>query len=170
MTAGHDQHDPHAERARRRKTTGPARMQLNLTSMIDVIFLLLIYFVVTASFTPDEGIITAKLPAQEGMGAQSSLEPPKRPLDIVVHDIGNYEYRLVIEQVRDRTPRDFAHLAQILAELRHDDTNPGGIYPDDTPVLIKPDRGTAWQHVVNAFNAAITAKYKNVSFARVEKD
>lgn len=170
MTAGLDQHDPHAGRARRRKQARPARMQLNLTSMIDVIFLLLIYFVVTASFTPDEGIITTKLPAQKGMGAQSSLEPPKRPLDIVVRDIGNYEYRLIIEQVRDRTPRDFKHLAQILAELLHDDDNPGGIYPDDTPILIKPDRGTAWQHVVNAFNAAITAKYKNVSFARVEKE
>ncbi len=168
MTVSQEQTDPHAKRVRRRKSTGPASMQLNLTSMIDVIFLLLIYFVITASFTPDEGIITSKLPAQKGMGAQSTLEPPKRPLDIVVSDVGNYEYRLMIEQVRDRTPRDFAHLAQILGELRHDDDNPGGIYPDDTPVLIKPDRGTAWQHVVNAFNAAITAKYTNVSFSRVE--
>ena len=44
---------------RSRESLEPPKITLNLTAMIDVIFLLLIYFVVTANFTPGEGILTA---------------------------------------------------------------------------------------------------------------
>ena len=121
-------------------TREPKSMQLNLTSMIDVIFLLLVFFVVTATFTPDEGVITSKLPALEGSGAPKLPEPPKRPLNIVVSTAGRHGYRLRIEGL-----------------------------PQDTPVFIKPDATVRWQHVVNAFNAAISARYREVSFARVEQ-
>ena len=40
----------------------------------------------------------------------------------------------------------------------------------DAPVVIKPDGAVRWQHVVNAFNSAVTARYRNVSFAQVEEE
>ncbi len=150
-------------------TREPKSMQLNLTSMIDVIFLLLVFFVVTATFTPDEGVITSKLPALEGSGAPKLPEPPKRPLNIVVSTAGRHGYRLRIEGL-PQAPADFAHLAKILGDLQYDpDRGRTGPYKDDTPVFIKPDATVRWQHVVNAFNAAISARYREVSFARVEQ-
>lgn len=158
----------HKKSRSRRRSVDPAGMQLNLTSMIDVIFLLLIYFVITATFTPDEGVITTKLPAQEGMSSTKLPEPPKRPLNIVVSTAGKYGYRLHIEGA-PQTPADFVQLNRILTELQYaPKRGRTGPFPDDTPVLIKPDGTARWQHVINAFNAAISAQYSNVSFARVE--
>ena len=52
------------------------RPSLPLTSLIDVVFLLLIFFMLTATFTPDEGRIDAGL-AVEGRGdaAEDDLVP-----------------------------------------------------------------------------------------------
>lgn len=159
----------HKKTKGRRRRLDVSSMQLNLTSMIDVIFLLLIYFVITATFTPDEGVITSKLPAQEGMSSMKLPKPPKRPLNIVVSTAGQYGYRVHIEGV-PQTPSDFTHLRLILSKLQYaPKRSRSGPYPDDTPVMIKPDGTARWQHVVNAFNAAIGAQYSNVSFARVEQ-
>lgn len=156
---------------RKRKPIGRATMQLNLTSMIDVIFQLLIYFVITASFTVDEGVLTTKLPGLEGETNSSAPKPPERPLNIVISTEGHHGFRIRIEGL-NRAPADFAQLGQMLVELQYDPTRgrTAGAYKPDNPVIIKPDATARWQHVVNAFNAAIEARYSNVSFARVSED
>lgn len=151
----------HHQSARQRRDMAPARMQLNLTSMIDVIFLLLIYFVITASFTQGEGVVTARLPAGTGTGA--TPEPEKRPLRITVSDVGAFDYRLTVPSA---SPANFEELGVVLEQLQFNDRNPNGVYRDDDPVLIAPTGQVRWQHVVNAFNAAIKARYRNVSFAQ----
>jgi len=160
--------EPEEQRKRKGREVSAARMQLNLTSMIDVIFQLLIYFVVTASFSPDEGIITTKLPALEGQSKSTTPELPKNPINIQVSTSGQYGYRLQIDGW-PQAPADFTMLADMLARNQYNNTNPTGRFKDDTPVNIKPDETVRWQHVVNAFNAAIKARYKNVTFARVKQ-
>jgi hypothetical protein len=65
----------------------------------------------------------------------------------------------------------FGELAGDLDRLRYDPEagHLEGIYEPDNPVLIEPAPGVRWQHVVNAFNAAIAAKYTNVSFQKSER-
>lgn len=159
-----------ADQPRRRgRDLAPARMTLNFTSMIDVIFLLLIYFVITANFAVDEGVLSAKLPAAPGLGA-ASPKPPQRPLRVVVSSAGRYGYRLRIDGLA-QAPADFVELARALTYLQHDpERGLRGPYKNDHPVIIKPDGAVRWQHVANAFNAAVTARYRNVSFAQVEQD
>ncbi len=155
----------HHESRRSKRSQQPARMQLNLTSMIDVIFQLLIYFVVTASFAAGEGIITAKLPQGTG-GAPSKAEPPKQPLNIILSSAGTFGYNIGIQN-QPAAPRDFEQLATMLEGLQFDpERGRSGAYKPDHPVIIKPAGNVRWQHVVNAFNAAITARYSNVSFAQ----
>ena len=145
-------------------------MKLNFTSMIDVIFLLLIYFVITANFAIDEGVISAKLPAAPGLSASTAPKPPQRPLRIVVSSAGQHGYRLHIDGLA-QAPTDFVALAGLLTNLQHNpERGLRGPYKDDAPVIIKPDGAVRWQHVVNAFNAAVTARYRNVSFAQVEEE
>ena len=154
---------------RRRAELAPASMRLNFTAMIDVIFLLLIYFVITANFAVDEGVLSAKLPAAPGL-SDSSPKPPQRPLRILVSSAGRYGYRLGIEGLAEAPP-DFVALARTLTYLQHDPQRGlRGPYKDDHPVIVAPDGLVRWQHVVNAFNAAVTARYRNVSFARLEED
>jgi len=144
-------------------------MQPNLSAMIDIIFLLLIYFVVTANFTPDEGVLTAKLPQGTGAPAQD-LTPPQRPLNIVLSPAGETECRIRI-QGYPQAPAGFAELASLLTQLQY---NPdrglrSGMFEPDNPVVIRPEAGVRWQHVVNAFNAAIRARYTNINFAQVTR-
>lgn len=159
-----------ADRPRRRRAgLGAVGMQLNFTSMIDVVFLLLIYFVVTANFAVDEGVLSAKLPAAPGLNA-ATPKPPRRPVRVVVSSAGRFGYRLRIDGINE-APADFPALAQMLALLQYDrQRGLRGPYKDDHPVIIKPDGAVRWQHVVNAFNAAVSARYRNVSFARLEQD
>lgn len=158
--------DARPEAPRRRETMiAPARMQLNLTSMIDVIFLLLIYFVITASFSADEGVLTAKLPEGTGKPAEI-IKPPERPIRIRLASL------TVVNECRielvgmGRSPRSFNELHTLLAGMQLNSRNPSGAFKPDNPVIIEPDGHVRWQHVVNAFNAAVRARYGNISFAQ----
>lgn len=154
----------HHQSPRQQREIKPARMQLNLTSMIDVIFQLLIYFVITASFAVGEGIIAANLPGA-GQGS-SAAELPKTPLNIIVASRGQYSYQIRIDGI-SQAPADFAQLGELLQSLQNDPTRGRrGAYPPDNPIMIKPDGNVRWQHVVNAFNAAVAARYSNISFAQ----
>ena len=153
-----------ARHARRTERTVP--MSLNLTSMIDVIFLLLVFFVVTASFAPGEGILTAKLP--QGTGTGDPLDPPTLPLNIAITPTGAYGYRLEIEGLA-AVPADFEHLYHQLVSLQYNEAlQRTGTHKTDDPIVIMPTGDVRWQHVVNAFNAAIRARYTKIAFAQAQ--
>jgi len=64
---------------------------------------------------------------------------------------------------------NFSALSQELVSLQHDPSRGrNGIYKPDNPVIIKPGREVRWQHVVNTFNAAVSARYSNVAFAQAQ--
>lgn len=143
-------------------------MQVNLTSMIDVIFLLLIYFVVTASFAVGEGVITARLPTGTGL-ATAELQRPKVPVQITLRTVGDVGYAI---DLPGAAVNSFADLARTLISLQDDpsQTPPrNGPFEPDHPILIKPEGDVRWQHVFNAFNAVVKARYTNVAFAAIEE-
>lgn len=144
-------------------------MQPNLSAMIDVIFLLLIYFVSTVNFTPDEGVLTAKLPQGTGQPT-TDLTPPQRPLNILLTAAGETDCRIRIEGY-PQTPTNFTELATFLIKLQYDPEQGmrSGAFKPDSPVIIRPDESVRWQHVANAFNAAVRARYTNINFAQVSR-
>ncbi|MCC9605395.1 biopolymer transporter ExbD [Blastopirellula sp. JC732] len=54
------------------RTTRDKKIDLNMTSMIDVVFLLLIFFIVTASFTPTERRLDVAVQSANPSAAQAS--------------------------------------------------------------------------------------------------
>lgn len=161
-------HTSQREKRKKNMISG-ARMDLNLTSMIDVVFQLLIYFIVTCSFAVGEGILTAKLPTGPGSADPSNV-PPRQPLKIIVNTAGSIgtDYRVYIEGLATR-PNNFAELAETLVQLQYDpERGLNGAYKPDNPVIIRPDATVRWQHVVNAFNAAVKARYSDVAFAQAQ--
>ncbi|MEM8739483.1 MAG: biopolymer transporter ExbD [Planctomycetota bacterium] len=162
-------HPPTRRRRTRGMRSGGGVGELNLTSMIDVIFQLLIYFVVTASFMVDEGVLAARLPQGPGSPARLDELPPEKIVIRLTSDPAD-DALVSIERGPVENPiayGGFVELAADLARLRYDPEggSPEGIYDADNPVVIEPGRGVRWQHVVAAFNAAVAAAYENVSFA-----
>jgi|GEM_PF-191481 len=156
----------HVEHVVSRKKRGRAKpaMQLQMTSMIDVIFLLLIYFVVTAAFVEDEGVLTSKLPEK----GQSEVSAPTIELssELTIELLAVLEDPQAVKIMADgRQAVGFTELYQTLAGLQDDPAaGRAGLFAVDDPVRIQPERGVRWQHVVNALNAAVRAGYTNVQF------
>jgi len=125
--------------------------------MIDVSFLFLIFFLISTTFARPEGLLASKLPRQERARAVSL---PLSPIVVRVRQAGARpeDYKIRVDHV-PQAPANFNELAGILRQLQ---TQPG--FDVDTPVVILPDGGVLWDHVVNAWNAALRAGARNVAF------
>ena len=130
------------------RTQSSEKLQLQMTPMIDVVFLLLIFFIVTSSFVEYEGKLQTNLPRNVNVqnAAQDLEQPPEVLIEISadgVISVGN--------QVK--TP---AQLAALLISLRK-------LYPDQ-PVVIRGDPQTFHRYVVDVLDACYKAKITNISF------
>jgi biopolymer transport protein ExbD len=68
-------------------------------------------------------------------------------------------------------PASFKDLSQQLVNLQYNpELGRQGAYKPNNPIIIRPDSTARWQHVMNAFNAAVKARYENVSFAQPSDD
>ncbi len=141
-----------------RKHPAPT-LSLNIAPMIDITFLLLIFFLVTSTFKRAEGFLAAKLPHDAGRPA---VALPISPIIIYVEQYGEgiSEYRLRIANFVN-APASFEELTLFLEDVQR---NPG--FSDDTLVIIAADAEVAWDHVVNCWNAALRAGCKQISFGR----
>jgi biopolymer transport protein ExbD len=91
-----------------RKTKGPT-VEMQMTTMIDVTFLLLIFFMATATFFPAERELSPAIKVNKPSSAQSSSHVEPAIVDIVRGDSG-YMYKL--------GGREFATADELLAVLR----------------------------------------------------
>ncbi len=133
---------------------------LNLAPMVDVVFLLLIFFISTTTFKRAEGVLASRLPKEGGFASETAL--PVTP--IVVHlapgASGPTEYGLRVEGFVN-TPVTFGELTSFLLELQR---NPG--FDDQTPIIIQAPAELLWDHVVGCWNAAVRADCKHIAFGR----
>ena len=143
------------QREKKARQTSP-NMQPPMTPMIDCVFQLLLFFLLTCQFRVQEGQIKANLP--NIAGPQMAPEIPVEPLRINLTPQGSDNEGVVIDIVGNRSPSGMAELYGMLRELQ----DSGG---PDRPVIIKPLENVRWGHVVDAFNQAIRARYTNVGLA-----
>lgn len=141
----------------RSRTRRRSPLSLNIAPMIDVTFLLLIFFSVTTTFKRAEGYLGAKMPTDAG---RPLVALPVSPIVIRVqqYGVGPNEYRLRIDQFVD-APATFTDLTRMLKDIQG---NPG--FDESTPVVIAAEPEVAWDHVVNCWNAALRAGCKNIAF------
>lgn len=141
--------------------------ELNIIPMLDVCFNLLIFFISTAQFAVGEGVLPADLPMGQGKSS-ASAKPPEQPIVIQIVNLGGDSISIQLEAV-PTPPASFNELYKTLMSLKNTPSNPSGPFNADDPVIIRPDGAVKWGHIVNAFNAAVRARYTNVSFAQPQK-
>ncbi len=126
--------------------------------MIDVVFLLLIFFISTTTLKRAEGILPSRLPRQSGLATE--VAPPITPIVVHVRQTGPgpADYALRVESFAD-APTSFNELAAFLEEIQ---SQPG--FDDETPVVIQAAEEVVWDHVVACWNAAVRAGCKSISF------
>ncbi len=145
-----------SQRKKRKKGVGGEELSLQLTSMIDVIFNLLIYFVITANFQIDEGTILATLPGNASNSPVETILDPPVVIDLTSGDDG-VTYTLSVDGQRLNGVSELR--GYLVGQVQ------GGQIAIDDQVQIKPQGVVRWQHVVNVFNACVAAKLEQVGFA-----
>jgi len=149
-------------RAKRRARGG---LQLNLTPMIDVTFLLLVFFVCTTKALDKQALLRADLSERGGAGAGGeALALDEPPLRIeLARDGASTRYRVLAPMPQPEGAND---LGVMLAARRYGPGNPGGLFAADQPIELAPAREVPWEEAVSAFNAVTRAGYTRISFAR----
>ena len=120
--------------------------QLALTSMLDVIFLLLCFFVTVSVFSQWESEISIKLPS-----ATTAEEPDRLPGEIIVNLAKDGKVTV------NGTALSLDDLKARLAKVAK-------FYPDQA-VIIRADKEVRYERLVGAIDACREANVWNFSFA-----
>jgi biopolymer transport protein ExbD len=133
-------------------------VELQLTPMIDCVFLLMIYFIWSSSFAIAEMSLPSKLSAQAGgSGAASINEPPPEA------DFPSVVVRVLwtgsgpIWTVNEKPVRSLAELRQTLAALAR--------LKRDAPVIIDPASDVPLGDVIDVFDLSRVVGLQKIQFA-----
>jgi biopolymer transport protein ExbD len=131
--------------------SGPVNLSLRMTSLIDVIFLLLIFFILTMQFHKTEGVLANRLPEKSGHSATQAQD-----LEIV-----RLRIRLSITagdmpaiRLQDREVRSYDELSGFLTML-----------PEDVLLVVEPEARVPYRHVIGVYNACLKAEKRNIVFS-----
>ena len=139
---------------RRHKKKPP---ELQMTPMIDIVFNLIIFFILTPSFKATEGYLPTNLP-NEGQGVTKKTDTPQGYRIDIDADGEEGGFVVWLNGVR---MNDFRELRSQLSEASKKLT------PEqrkEVTVVISPTTGTWHKHVVAAFDASINAQLPNIAF------
>ncbi len=135
--------------------TRNAALELNLTSMIDVIFLLLIFFVFTSDFKEPEKLLPTKLSAVGLVDAP--LEQRERDLGKITVRVAASPDGALTWTVDGTRVKSLAAVEETLAALQE-------IAPT-VPVVLDPERGVAIESVLDVYDAARRVGLSQIQFA-----
>ncbi|MCE5277296.1 MAG: biopolymer transporter ExbD [Planctomycetaceae bacterium] len=143
---------------RKKRERPKAAMQPPMTPMIDVTFQLIIFFLVGFQMRETEGLIPSALP-QGDIGKSAEPEIFKKVF-IRVQAQGDLKDRAVYQIKETLIQTTDPEELRVYLEGQKQSQN-----SDKVPVVIQADGDVQWEFIVEAFNAAVRAKLKNVAFA-----
>lgn len=129
-----------------KKTLVPANPGVPLTPMIDVVFLLLCFFVTSQIFAQWETEIDIALPT-----AATGGMPQRLPGEVIINVLADGTAVVNGQSLGDRELR--AMMDRLVR-----------LFPGQ-PVLLRADKATAYEHVVRVLDTCRQADIWNISFA-----
>lgn len=156
-------------------------IKADMTPMIDVTFLLLIFFMLTIEFKTLEGLLAAYLP--KDVGVNPTEAEPKEKVEIRVKVVtegskmdpydptkpwdgkGPFRYgsdREVTYSVGPRTTQDLGELRARLSEFFRADP--------EQPATIDPYPGTVYEDVIKVLDVAVELGYEDITFVGARPD
>jgi biopolymer transport protein ExbD len=129
----------------------PEEPDVNLTPMIDVVFLLLLFFMVSTSFIRESSL---KVDLPEATG--EAMVEQETPIDIVINAEGNFSINDVSLFDNSREA-----IAKALKAVAGDNKDPH--------VIISADANTDYQNIVTAMDTAQQLGYTRLTLATRQK-
>lgn len=136
------------------KTVPEEKVELQIAPLIDVVFLLLIYFMVTTALIKKEADISFMLPAKVEQD-----EPLDLPMEVTIEIAQGGE--VLVEGVNfPASDKELLSLATRLTEFRQSTEDAGS----ELIVNIAPNDEVPHARIVDVMNACAIANIKNTSF------
>jgi len=134
-------------------------LEIKMTPMIDVVFLLLVFFVWTASFQVVEYLLPSELSTL--LGNQAALEEPPPEADfedvvIRIHWTGDQPGWTINDQQADSLAQLHQRL-QAIAQVKQ-----------DAPVILHPDEEVPLGDVINVFDLSRLTGFEKIQFVAGE--
>ena len=134
-------------------------LEIKMTPMIDVVFLLLVFFVWTASFQVVEYLLPSELSTL--LGNQAALEDPPPEADfedvvIRIHWTGDQPGWTINDQQADSLAQLHQRL-QAIAQVKQ-----------DAPVILHPDEEVPLGDVINVFDLSRLTGFEKIQFVAGE--
>jgi biopolymer transport protein ExbD len=143
-------------------TTRRSPVDLQLTPMIDCVFLLMIYFIFSSNFNIAEQLLPSQLSAASGSGATSTDIPPPPEADF--EDV---VVRILLQgsaptwAVNDSPVPSLAALRQTLAQVARIKRN--------APIILHPDAEVPLGDVIDVYDISRLVGFEKVQFAASRK-
>ena len=129
----------------------PEEPDVNLTPMIDVVFLLLLFFMVSTSFIRESSL---KVDLPEATG--EALAEKTEPIDIIINSEGQF----TIGETTLNTP-DADQIESLLVSIAGSNKDPH--------IIISADAGAQYQHIVTAMDIAQQLGFTRLTLATRQK-
>jgi len=141
---------------RRRRLASSPEIETQMTSMIDVTFLLLIFFLLGTKFKEPAGRLNAFLPKDRGPNPVNVvvIEPEE---ELVIRVMMLPGHRKPVYKLGDTEYQTVSDLEQKLLVLH-------GIKADQ-PVTIDPDPKAQYEYVLQVLNSCVKVGYPEIAFA-----
>ena len=137
-----------------------AELQM-LTPLIDVVFLLMIFFLWTASFQIVEEVLPSQLSLEAAPGASATeTPPPEADFEDVVVRIEK-QGTAVVWQVNEAQPASLGELGERLKRI--------AAVKRDAPVIVDADADVPLGDVIDVYDLARLAGFDQVQFAAEEE-
>jgi biopolymer transport protein ExbD len=150
------------EERRRRKRSGSTEISLNMTAMIDVLFMLMLFFLIGTRFAPREGALESKMPDVSKGGG-----PPVAgvPINIAIDEELNAAEPMgtpviLVGQAPAQTRVAMDSLYGFLKDLKRNRN-----YDETTKVYIKPAAYVSWNHVARVYNTVLRLGFQDVNWS-----
>ncbi len=127
------------------------RNAINITPLIDVIFLLMIFFLMTINFNKSEGVLENRLPQS---GSEVSDEIPKDYETIKLRVKMIKDQQLMKIYLQERIVYSYEDLLYYLDQL-----------PEDILIIFEPSDNVPYKHVIGVYDTCLKSNKQNIVFS-----
>lgn len=151
------------------RSRGRSPIGFNVTSMIDVVFLLMTWFLLSAQFTGREGamgmILPAKAQASTAVQSADAFAVPERAIVVSVRSLGDGSDQCVIstDSPTLNSAGPFSSFADLSAAAR---ARLGAMLSADQRFVVHAASDARWEHVLGAVSALREAGYSTIRFGK----
>ena len=136
----------------------------NMTPLVDVVMVILIFLMMTGSFSQGGWFLQSSVPIKSKGGAQAEVPPgfvPDEPLEVRVDNSAD-GFRVLAGDIRSAGDKD--QLRDAL-ERKLKQYQAAGTDKDKVQVVLMPGRNVKYENIIAVYEAALRAGFTKVGFA-----